>query len=300
MKFASLPRIGRTVVIAAAAALMLTACDEGELTLDLTEFDPWTPVQPLVDLAPPADDLTALRVGIREIELETEDGSIRTITFDEPEMIDLVQDRSAQRLRLLDRAVVESDSYRAIRLRFSTDQSLEPFAQRASETNRSELRFVESSARTEVNFRIRDLGAETLAVDFDLRGSLFQTQDDFDNNRVAFRPRIRAVVSDFAGAITGTVGNIINQSNCVPGVYLYEGFGASLGSMGSDDPPMTSRLVDGPGSTFVFDDLPPGEYTVAVTCEADLDNPNDDDVALDFLDDGDVEVFEAEQSVIDF
>ena len=80
-------------------------------------------------------------------------------------------------------------------------------------------------------------------------------------------------------------------SGCTPGVYLYSGNVAMPEDMNSSAPstdtsqPLTSMSPVGssmPPYAYQFTALPPGTYTLALTCQAALDNPTQADPAVTF------------------
>ena len=78
--------------------------------------------------------------------------------------------------------------------------------------------------------------------------------------------------------ISGTVANeLATATGCSPAVYVYAGSNYLAGDEGSATAPLTSALValDEVSGTYRYTAafLPPGDYTVAYTCDAALDNP---------------------------
>ncbi len=88
------------------------------------------------------------------------------------------------------------------------------------------------------------------------------------------------------GQITSTLPN-----GCTPGVYLYSGSVTMPEDMNSSAPstdtsqPLSSTLPVAssvPPYTYQFTALPPGTYTLALSCQAALDNPAQADTAVTF------------------
>jgi hypothetical protein len=80
-------------------------------------------------------------------------------------------------------------------------------------------------------------------------------------------------------------------SGCTPGVYLYIGNVAMPEDMNTSAPsadasqPLNSVLPvvsSVPPYDYQFTALPPGTYTLALTCQAALDNPAEADSAVTF------------------
>jgi hypothetical protein len=138
-----------------------------------------------------------------------------------------------------------------------------------------------------------DGGLEVLAnmpsaktIDFDLRRSIIMNNP----NDFQIKPVINLVSNDKSGSIEGTVkletltSSSCSDSNPMTGnaVYLYEGnkvIPDDIGSTGSQ--PVSSALVKLNNMTgdyeYSFGFIPFGKYTVAFTCESDLDDQSTDD-----------------------
>ena len=127
-------------------------------------------------------------------------------------------------------------------------------------------------------------------IDFDLRKSIVMNNP----NDFQIQPVINLVSNDQSGSIEGTVKlKTLTSSSCSDSdpmtgnaVYLYEGNKVQpddIGGAGAE--PVTSALVKLNNLTgdyeYSFGFIPFGKYTVAFTCEADLDDQSTDD-ALNF------------------
>ena len=100
------------------------------------------------------------------------------------------------------------------------------------------------------------------------------------------------VVLVFTGVeLTGNIQGQIKSAlppGCTPGVYLYSGIVTKQQDMNSAsiaDPnrPLASTVpvaTSMPPYSYRFSFLPPGTYTVAFTCQAALDNPDQADPAV--------------------
>ncbi len=123
-------------------------------------------------------------------------------------------------------------------------------------------------------------------IDFDLRKSIIMNNP----NDFQIQPVINLVSNEKSGSITGTIGlKTLTSSSCSDSdpltgnaVYLYQGNKVNpddIGGTGTE--PVTSALVKLNNLTgnfeYSFGFVPFGKYTVAFTCEADMDNPSTDD-----------------------
>lgn len=130
-----------------------------------------------------------------------------------------------------------------------------------------------------VRFDLASGGDVNLTADFDLRKSI--VPDPNDPTKYLLIPAIRAVVNDQSGAITGEVGSEL--VTCLqPAVYVYSGHvtptDVDITAPAGSVQPIATALV-GLNQTssrynFTVGFLPPGDYTVAYTCEGPLDVAN--------------------------
>lgn len=130
------------------------------------------------------------------------------------------------------------------------------------------------------NFTIPSSGNANITIDFDLRKSLIQ--DPNDPTKFILRPVLRAVDNNNQGTISGIVNTALLSSSCSPTVYVYSGSvtptDVDVNAPAGTVQPITSALVGLNVTTgqynFTAAFLPPGGYTVAFTCEANLDQPD--------------------------
>jgi hypothetical protein len=130
-----------------------------------------------------------------------------------------------------------------------------------------------------VDFDYASGGDVNLTADFDLRKSI--VPDPNDSTKYQLIPSIRAVINQQSGSISGEVATSL--VTCVdPAVYVYQGdvtpTDVDIVAPADRVQPFATALV-GLNSTsgrydFTVGFLPPGEYTVAFTCDAQLDVAN--------------------------
>ncbi len=88
-------------------------------------------------------------------------------------------------------------------------------------------------------------------------------------------PTMRLVNNLEAGHIAGNLDASFLSANCAAesnlAIYAYEGFNAVTGDEGSQDAPVASSLVDDLYN-YEIGFLTEGEYTLALTCNAEADN----------------------------
>jgi len=106
--------------------------------------------------------------------------------------------------------------------------------------------------------------------------------------RLTLTPTIRTVLTSDAAQISGFVNVACPASvplSTAAAVYLYAGADVLPDDMGSVGvhPYATSRVDLSTGAfTYLVRFMPPGDYTLAVTCTGDLDHPDADD-AIEFV-----------------
>lgn len=254
----------RSILLISPLLLALAACEEGEVTIRLTDA--------------PADDLSRFEIGVAGVDIEHEDGNTTRFNFDPPRVIDMIPLRDGNSVTLIDAARVDSDDYRAVRLRFEASANAgSGFPAARFNGDQLDIRYEKEEARFEVDFSIDDFDSENLLLDLDLRRSVREDDEDVGNARLRFNPHMRAVVTRNAGSIAGSLGpDIVNRAQCSPGVYVYEGFDQSPTALGSDDPPLISKVprnVNITGTPYRIEAVADGEYTLAVTCDAAVDDP---------------------------
>lgn len=134
-----------------------------------------------------------------------------------------------------------------------------------------------------VNFIVFQNINANYTLDLDLRKSVLP--DPTNPNQYLLQPSLRAVNNSDFGNITGTVANTLVSSGCNPAVYVYSGnvtpTDVNVNAPAGSVQPISSALVGINGTTaefaFSVGFLPPGQYTAAFTCQANLDDPTKTD-----------------------
>lgn len=129
-------------------------------------------------------------------------------------------------------------------------------------------------------FEIPNRGVADLIIDFDLRQSIIPPE--IPGNLYVLDPVLRLVEAAQAGWIEGSVDPVlVGGDDCTPVVY---GFADSVipDDIDRKEPePITEGTVELDNNSgdlrYVLAWLPAGDYTVALTCQGDLDRPDRDD-----------------------
>ena len=257
--------VRRAFVIAIATALV--GC-EGSVTVDMGTNAPADPA------------INSVLVDIAGIELQG--GGAETLTFDEPVRVNLVEFIEGNLFRLFTDEELPDGRYTGVRLLISSDDDDDnEDVVTWSDGREFELTVAEGQAAA-VSFTVDkdDSTEEDVILTLDLRQSL--SFIDSGTDRYALTPVLRGVRSEDAGRIVGTVA-----SRCPSGASLASGGAVYLFNAhdrtpddrdGADEEPyLTTRvLFDGTNAvpTYNFRFVPDGDYTIALTCDA-----NEDDAA---------------------
>jgi hypothetical protein len=275
-------------------ALGLAAC-ESSLDIDLATVN--RPV-----------DAERISVRIEAVELQDEEGGTYRIETDD-RLVDLLDFQGSELLSLVGGEEVPSARYRKLRLIFD-----ERDAEIQTDDGEFPIRISDLQPGADMDIRLSDDEDETenlLAV-LDLRFSFSrQTQPD---NLYRLRQVATAGRSGDLGGLQGSVDEDYVQGGACAGseeegfaMYLYRGDRRNqLSDYAADvtDSPLVSASVVRAGDegdfSYRFRGLPQGQYTVAYTCKAELDDPFTRENTLVFRDAFLVDVEEGGTATRDF
>ncbi|MBT8142243.1 MAG: DUF4382 domain-containing protein [Gammaproteobacteria bacterium] len=264
-------------VLLSAVALGLAACggetdppSTGAFSLSITDA--------------PVDGATAVWVYFTGIELHGPSG---TISIDAADKINLMALQGNNSELLASVTDLEAGNYQWMRLLVNAEEGvMDSYIE--FDTESFPLR-IPSGAQNGLKLNrpfVIAAGSRTdFTIDFDLRKSVHKPSAQ--NADYILRPTLRVVNNLEVGTVIGTVAaEILTNNNCAEGtaVYLFDGLAAVADDIdGLDAEPVTTANVTidtntGAGSYeigFVEADL---DYTVALTCTADLDDPEVDNL----------------------
>lgn len=239
----------------------------------------------------PVDGAQAVVVVFDAVELLGPDGPV-LIEFDEPKAIDLLNDSGTASAVLFDQPI-PSGTYTQIRLLVTADGDPNDSYIDLAGGSRQGLR-VPSGAQTGLKlvsgFEAPPGGVANFTIDFDLRKAV--TCPPGQGGVCLLKPALRLVDNDQVGNIQGVVSATLVPDGCTPGVYLYAGSVAepsdndstatnlSGQSLASKVPVVTDQSEGGYYYQMTF--LPPGSYTVAFTCDAAIDDPDQPNAEVTF------------------
>jgi hypothetical protein len=256
--------------------LLLSGCDE----VANTNFGEGKVSVSIKDA--PVDGSTQVVLTLTGIELKPYNGNAVTIDFDTPILIDLLDYQGATSKLLVDSKTVTGGSYSWLRLKVDESNSylvngISPGTHPLTIPSGSE-----TGLKLVSGFTVPQDGSIALTVDFDLRHSIVESGGDYK-----LKPVLRLIENDKAGHINGTIpSSMVRATGCgTSAVYLYEGSNVTADDLdGKDADPIDSSLVKPNGSTheYEFGFHEAGNYTIAFTCQANLDNSETDDATVTF------------------
>lgn len=241
----------------------------------------------------PVDGVREVWVQITGYSIHPKDGNTLSEEFD-PVNINLLSLQGNNSLNLVDRTIVPAGEYSWLRLHVnaSIDEVFDSYVT-LQDGNSYELNMPsasQSGLKINTPFTL-DADVDTSkTIDFDLRKSLVLT----GSGKYQLRPTLRLVDDALAGSITGTVDEALisspdqcsdNDPDTGNAVYVYKGFDVvpeDLNNSNINDVVTTNVSWNDQLKEYVFvvGFLEAGNYTIALTCQADLDDPAFKDTIL--------------------
>ncbi len=238
---------------------------EGSLTLGLTDA--------------PVDEAEAVVVVFNSIELQGPER--RTITFDEAKVINLLDYQNGEQVLLLDDETLPAGEYQWIRLGVDEESSYIQIAGMQYPLDIPSA--AQSGLKLNRGFTLAAAGVSNFTIDFDLRKSVHQQ----GTGDYKLRPTLRIVDNLEVGSISGVVAEgLVTAEACNNGdnndmgnsVYLFAGTDtAAQDVQGNETDPVASANVTYNQQTlaweFTLAFVEAGDYSLAFTCDALLDDP---------------------------
>jgi len=269
-----------------AFSVLLTACftsdddAESSLTLRLTDA--------------PIDEAEHVFVSVRGVSLNAGDEGWVDYDLDEVQRIDLLTLQSGNAFTLLDDIAMEAGAY-GVRLNLHSDDDNQPDHAIVLTQGGAEIALeIPSGEQTGLKLN-QDIvvpvnGDADYVIDFDVRRSIVKRGlgDDY-----SLKPVLRLINNSQTGSITGafTDSQLFTEqcSDQDPltfnAVYLYEGHDVTADDIGSAGAqPITTAPVifdeDNGEYRYTIGFVLTGDYTLSLTCNADLENSETDDELL--------------------
>ena len=250
--------------------------DTGLLTVNVTDA--------------PLTGVTEVVVTFTGVELNPQSGDRIVIEYDEPRTIDLFALQNGDTAPLLQNEELPAGEYNWIRLQVDADRG-EMDSYISFEGGDSYSLYVPSGSQTGLQlnrgFTIAAGRSANFTLDFDLRKSVHMPGNNSDD--YFLRPTIRMLDNTEVGTISGTIApSVVSDVSCESGmaVYAYDGLDTAADDEGSATSPVVSAMpeydADNDIYNFTFAFMLAGDYTLAVTCDADNDDPETDESADDW------------------
>lgn len=219
-----------------------------------------------------------------------------TFTFVTPQTIDLLQLQGAKTAVLLNEVPIEVGTYSEIRLFTSSDNSASYVE--TSDGGIHELKIPSGSSsglKLKGEVTVTTQRDSAYIIDFDLLKSVVKAGNSGKYN---LKPVLRLISDSTVGHISGMVKSalLINDScsdsnvDTFNRVYVFEGHNQTPNDINQSDSdqitPITTSAVkyNIKNDQYAFEAafLPAGDYTIAITCNANLENLDSDDELLFF------------------
>lgn len=236
----------------------------------------------------PIDSAEKVVVVFTGVELTSDSGNPVTITFPSPKTIDLLNDSGTASAHLFSEPI-PAGTYGQIRLMVIADGDPSNSYIVLSDGSMHGLK-VPSGSETGLKlvsgFTVPASGVVDYTIDFDLRKAVVCPPGQ--SPACFLKPAERLVNNTTVGNIQGQIKSML-PSGCTPGVYLYSGAVTRPEDMNSSAPatdtnqPIASKApvaTSTPPYYYQFTFLTPGDYTVAFTCQAAMDNPDQADTSV--------------------
>lgn len=278
-------RLSRVFAVLAATALGLGGCGgggggggaTGQMSLAVGDA--------------PVDGAQSVVVKFTGVELTANSGDPVDIMFSQPKSIDLLN-QSGMASAVLFNQPIAAGSYGQIRLLVVADGNPSNSYIMLSDGTMHGLQVPsgsETGLKLVTGFTVPSSGVVDYTIDFDLRQAI--TCPPGQAPVCILKPVERLVDNGTVGNIQGTVNAALVPTGCTPGVYLYSGTVNAPEDMNGTAPatdtnqPLASKVPvanSQPPYYYQFTFLPPGDYTVAFTCQAMSDNSDQADSAVLF------------------
>ena len=264
--------------------LILSGCGGGTDASATTETKTAALTVALTD--GPIDSAVAVVIEITGLSIKPADGDVIVIEFDTPRSIDLLELQGSVATDLISELALEPGEYDWVRLNInaSDDGVMDSYIEFEDGTS-VELDMpgdAQSGLKIARHFTLIEGEEGAFTIDFDLRKSLFHRND---RRTTMLRPALRMVPNHRAGHLRGDLDAMLVADLCAESatslgaVYVFGGADATLADVnGSATDPVASALVkinDDGEYHYHVGFLEAGEYTVAYSCDAASDNPDE-------------------------
>ena len=283
------------ILLSLACLLLIGGCnsssDNGLLSLSLTDA--------------PVDNAANVVVDMIGIQAIPQNGSPITYTFPEPQQIDLLQLQQGLSTPLVYDWSLPPGQYIGLNVFVAADPSVPdsyvvlnngdqyPLVPLQPVNSTSCGLPCANTAELSVNtpFTIASNENDAYVIDFDARKSVLPP-NTLGGTEYLLQPEGRVAAILDSGNILGVVPGSLITPGCTPAVYIFSGANATPTDINNSASPATQPVTESAVSLnsntgeyeFTGAFLPAGQYTLAFTCEANMDNPNSaDNISFTFV-----------------
>jgi len=267
----------------AASALGLAACGGSSGSSSNHNGDTGTFSLAVTDA--PIDMASHVFVSFSGVSIQPADGERIEFEFDEPRTIDLLALQGSASESLLNDETVPSGEYEWIRLHVNAEHDgvLDSYIE-MNDGTQHELR-VPSGSQTGLKlvsgFDVPVGGSADFTIDFDLRKSIVMPPGQAAVGAM-LKPALRLIDNSTSGGIAGQVSSELITELCedpasqAGSIYVFSGADAEPSDVsGEDSDPLITAFVQFGDGAYDYEVgfLAEGNYTLAYTCDAHLDDP---------------------------
>ncbi len=236
----------------------------------------------------PVDDAEKVVVEFTAVEMQPANGPSVMIEFATPRQIDLLRLTGGVSDTLLDGKTVPAGQYNWLRLHVNAETNVRD-SYITINGSEHEMRIpsgAESGLQINRGFTMPSSGTSTFTIDFDLRKSVHQP--GLSGGDFLLRPTLRMVDNSRMGMMSGAIDASLVSANCIstdtPAVYVFDGPVTQPDDVDGVAPePITTARVPMDGQyAYTVPFLESGDYMVAFTCDAAMDQPDFDDSGMVF------------------
>ncbi|BCD96227.1 DUF4382 domain-containing protein [Marinagarivorans cellulosilyticus] len=239
----------------------------------------------------PVDSAVAVVVEITGLAIKPAEGDVIEVTFDSPRSINLLELQGSAATDLINELALEPGEYDWVRVNINAveDGVMDSYIEFEDGTS-VELDMpgdAQGGLKIARHFTLIEGEEGVFTIDFDLRKSLFHRKDrpSTERSTTMLRPSLRMVPNHRAGHLRGDLDAMLVADLCAESatslgaVYVFGGADATLADVnGSETDPVASALVkinDEGEYHYHIGFLEAGDYSVAYTCDAASDNPDE-------------------------
>lgn len=265
----------------------------------------------------PVDGAQTVIVEFTGVELQPAGGNridhdfVDDVGAQAPRQIDLLALTGGTAEMLLDGLVLPAGHYNWIRLKVHAQPNVMDSYIKLDDDSQHSL-YIPSGEETGLKlikgFDVPDGGTASFIIHFDARKSVQMPSGLAPD--YTLRPTLQLVDDNTDGALTGTVASAINcgysGAEYVGAVYVFNSGDTVDDVDGVGDPVSSARVPNDGNYAYTVAFLPEGNYSIAFTCDADIDdsakdaNTDSSDGPVNFLGEATVEITAGKTTVYDF